>query len=295
MTVTIQPDADSSLFYIQATGKLTREDYEHWVPALDAHLVANKRASILFEMHEFHGWTAGALWADLKFGVQHFTSIDRIAIVGEKPWQKGMAMFCKPFTMARVRYFAAQDIAAARDWLQHEHGQAEPKPWFDFDTVPAPVAEQLRTLESEDGVARDKARKKLIAMEPPVTQYLVRAAQSGSRQLRLEATLALAVIADPTTATALAGQFDDVLEIGWAGAEGVKHLGLEGAIAALRELVQHPSSNGVRTSAHHALRHMEVAEVRMSVAPVAKALLEEEPAAAVTVAADAALSALRAT
>ncbi|MFT4515369.1 MAG: hypothetical protein ACI89X_003343 [Planctomycetota bacterium] len=295
MTVTMQPDAGSSLFYIKATGKLTREDYEQWVPALDAHLEAHKRASILFEMHDFHGWTAGALWADLKFGVQHFTSIDRIAIVGEKPWQKGMAMFCKPFTMARVRYFAAQDIAAARDWLHHEHGQAEPKAPFDFGTVPTQVAEQLRTLDSQDGLARDKARKMLVTMEPPVTQDLVRAAQSDSRQLRLEATRALATIADPTTATVLAAQFDDVLEIGWAAAEGVKRLGHEGAVAALRALVQHPNSHGVRTSAHHALRHMEVAEIHACVAPVAKALLEEEPVAAITVAADAALTALLAT
>lgn len=295
MTVTMQLDTGSSLFHIQATGKLTSADYEQWVPALDAHLAAHKRACILFEMHDFHGWTAGAMWADLKFGVQHFTSIDRIAIVGEKPWQKGMAMFCKPFTMARIRYFAAPDIAAARDWLQHEHGQEEAKISFDFDTVPAPIAEQLRALDSPDGIARDKARKTLVAMAPSATQHLVLAAQSGSQQLRLEATRALAVIADPTTATALAGQFDDALEIGWAAAEGVKLLGQEGAVATLRELVQHPHSHGVRTSAHHALRHMEAAEIYVSLAPVAKMLLEEEPAAAITVAADQALTALLAT
>ena len=289
MTIAIQPAASDLLFHILVTDKITRADYEHWVPALDARIAKHGGVSILFEMRGFHGWTAGALWADLKFGVQHFTKIDRIAIVGEQPWQKGMAMFCKPFTMARIRYFPVEDIAAAKEWLQGEYDKADSTTSYDVRTASAPVVELLRILDGQDGIAREQARAKLVEMGPLAISDLVRAAQGGSRQLRLETTKALATIADPKTATALAAQFDDTLEIAWAAAEGVKRLGRDGAVAALRELVKHPNSHVVRVSAHHALRHMEASDIRETVAPVAASLLDEEPITAVLVAADAAL------
>ena len=69
-------------------------------------------------MRDFHGWTAGALWEDIKFDVRHFRDIERLALVGEKKWEKGMAVFCKPFTTAKVRYFERAKADEARAWLQ---------------------------------------------------------------------------------------------------------------------------------------------------------------------------------
>ena len=44
----------------------------------------------------------------------------RIALVGEKTWEKWMATVCKPFTRAKVRYFDATEIEAAKTWLAEE-------------------------------------------------------------------------------------------------------------------------------------------------------------------------------
>ncbi len=68
-------------------------------------------------MHDFHGWMAGALWQDIKFDARHFADIERLAIVGEMKWQHGMAVFCKPFASAKVRYFDRPAIGQAREWL----------------------------------------------------------------------------------------------------------------------------------------------------------------------------------
>ena len=72
------------------------------------------RIRILVEMRDFHGWTAGALWQDIKFDAKHFKDIDRVAMVGETKWQHGMAVFCKPFTTASIRYFDHAAIDQAR-------------------------------------------------------------------------------------------------------------------------------------------------------------------------------------
>ena len=77
-------------------------------------------AFILKQMHDFHGWSAGALWEDLKFDVHYFRDIERLAMVGEKKWQKGMSKFCKPFTTATIRYFDRSQEDEARTWVKEK-------------------------------------------------------------------------------------------------------------------------------------------------------------------------------
>ena len=68
-------------------------------------------------MIHFEGWTLGAVWEDLKFGCKHFNHIERIAIVGDRKWEKAMAIVCKPFTRAKVRYFEMTDLESASSWI----------------------------------------------------------------------------------------------------------------------------------------------------------------------------------
>jgi hypothetical protein len=100
------------------SGKLHDEDYKILVPAVDAAIAQHDRVRLLAWFHDFHGWDLHALWDDIKFAATHCTKIDRIALVGEKTWEKWMAAVCKPFTRAKVRYFEAADIDAAWAWLR---------------------------------------------------------------------------------------------------------------------------------------------------------------------------------
>jgi hypothetical protein len=47
----------------------------------------------------------------------HCTTIERIALVWEKAWEKWMATICKPFTMAKIKYFDVPEIDAAKSWV----------------------------------------------------------------------------------------------------------------------------------------------------------------------------------
>jgi hypothetical protein len=60
------------------------------------------------------------LWKDTKVDARHFNDIERLALVGESRWQKGMAVFCRPFTTAHVRYFDRSHLAEAREWIEEE-------------------------------------------------------------------------------------------------------------------------------------------------------------------------------
>ena len=108
------------LTHVKVTGKLTKEAYEKLVPVVDQQIQEHGKLRILFETHDFHGWTAGALWEDLKFDFKHWKDIERLAIVGESKWEAGMAVFCKPFTMAKVRYFDHAKLEEAKSWIESE-------------------------------------------------------------------------------------------------------------------------------------------------------------------------------
>lgn len=115
--VTLNESHGGTVLEIHLTGKLAKEDYDQFVPVVERLVGEHGKIRMLVEMHDFHGWTAGALWKDIRFDARHFGDIERLAIVGEAKWQRGMAAFCKPFTTAKVRYFQHVAEDEARAWL----------------------------------------------------------------------------------------------------------------------------------------------------------------------------------
>jgi len=102
---------------IQIHGVLTAADYEYFVPEVEKLIATHGKLRMLVEMLDFHGWTIGALWEDMKFDCKHFSDIERLAIVGDSSWEKAMASFCTPFTSAKIQYFDKSDLGGARQWL----------------------------------------------------------------------------------------------------------------------------------------------------------------------------------
>jgi hypothetical protein len=117
MALELTEDVEAKVLEVKASGKLTKEDYEHFEPAVSGLIEASGKIKILFVMHDFHGWDLGAVWEDIKFATRHCRDIERIAMVGEHTWEKWMAAICKPFTMSSIRYFDAEEEEAAREWL----------------------------------------------------------------------------------------------------------------------------------------------------------------------------------
>lgn len=120
MPIQIQEEDGGKVITIHVSGKLEKSDYEHFVPEFARLVGEHEKLRVMFDMSDFHGWEVSAAWEDFKFGVEHFSDIERLAMVGEKKWQQGMATFCKPFTRAAVRYFDHAAAAEARKWLSDE-------------------------------------------------------------------------------------------------------------------------------------------------------------------------------
>lgn len=127
MSVALAQEFDGKVLNVEVSGKLTVEDYQHFVPEFEKLIAEHGKIRLLFVMSDFHGWTAGALWEDLKVDMKHFNHIERLAMVGEKAWEKGMSVFCKPFTTAKVRYFGQDEFEQAKEWIAEGIVAAEPE------------------------------------------------------------------------------------------------------------------------------------------------------------------------
>ncbi len=110
--------AEGKILVVQATGKLSKADYEEFVPETERLIKEFGKIRVLFEMHDFHGWEMAGVWADMKFDLKHFGDIERLAIVGEKAWEHGMTVFCRPFTTAKLRYFDSSKAEDATNWIE---------------------------------------------------------------------------------------------------------------------------------------------------------------------------------
>ena len=103
---------------LKLCGKLHDEDYKQFVPNWETILTAQGKVRAFVEFEDFQGWDLHAALDDLKFGLKHYSDFERMAMVGDRKWEKWMAGFCKPFTKAKVKYFDKSEVDAAWKWLQ---------------------------------------------------------------------------------------------------------------------------------------------------------------------------------
>jgi hypothetical protein len=111
------PQRTEKILGFKMSGKLHDEDYKRFVPVIEAAVAKEGKIRLLAQFEDFQGWDLHALWDDIKFSTKHCLDIERIALVGDKTWEKWMAKVCQPFTMAKIRYFDAAEIDAAWKWL----------------------------------------------------------------------------------------------------------------------------------------------------------------------------------
>lgn len=117
MSIQLNEENGGKVLVLHISDKLATADYDQFVPELERLARQHGKLRLLFDMTDFFGWNAGALWEDTKFEDNRFPDIARLAMVGEKSCQHGMAMFCRPFTRATIRYFDRADASKVRPWL----------------------------------------------------------------------------------------------------------------------------------------------------------------------------------
>jgi hypothetical protein len=100
----------------EASGKLKAEDYRDVVlPALER---AARTGEIRFVivMSSFDGMAGGALWQDLKIGLEHLRAWKRIALVTDIEWMGHLTNLFGWMTPGDTRVFPAAEREQAIAW-----------------------------------------------------------------------------------------------------------------------------------------------------------------------------------
>jgi hypothetical protein len=100
----------------EATGTMRAEDYRDVIlPALQR-ASAGGEVRFVVVIPEFHGMSGGALWQDLKVGIEHLRAWKRIALVTDIEWMNLMTTLFGWMTPGEVRHFPLAQRDEAISW-----------------------------------------------------------------------------------------------------------------------------------------------------------------------------------
>jgi hypothetical protein len=81
MTIQLTEENNSKLLVNHVSGKPVKVDYEQFMHEVDRLVRLHGKLRMLFDMTDFHWWEASPAWEDFKFGIKHFSDIERLAML----------------------------------------------------------------------------------------------------------------------------------------------------------------------------------------------------------------------
>ena len=101
MGIELHQELDGKILNVRASGKLAKEDYGHFMPEFEKQIQQHGKIRLLFQMDDFHGWSATALWEDIKLDFKHFSDIERHRHGGRQGVAEGDELFLQAFHHGR--------------------------------------------------------------------------------------------------------------------------------------------------------------------------------------------------
>jgi hypothetical protein len=105
----------------KVAGKVTATDYQQLAPEIQ-NLVDqyDDDVCVLLDMQEFAGEEVNAWLPDLRFGHRFHDKIAKMAIVGDKRWEKWLTALADPFYAKDAEFFYPEETDEAWAWLRAE-------------------------------------------------------------------------------------------------------------------------------------------------------------------------------
>lgn len=116
------PNLPAGTLGFRATGIVTAADYESvLVPDIEAAFAINRKVRLLYHVAPgFESFQAGAMWDDAKLGFRHFSGWDRVALVTDVAWLRGLTSAMRFLVPAELRLFADAELEEAKAWIAEQ-------------------------------------------------------------------------------------------------------------------------------------------------------------------------------
>ena len=107
----------SGVLGFEIDGELHADDYQNvLLPAVQAAIRRGERIRIVLVFERFEGLSGGALWSDVKMGVEDLTRWERIALVTDIDWMVRLTALFGWMTPGELRQFPLAEREAATTW-----------------------------------------------------------------------------------------------------------------------------------------------------------------------------------
>jgi SpoIIAA-like len=110
-------DVPAGVIGFEASGTLRAEDYRDVViPALER-AAGTGEVRFVVVIPDFQGMTGGALWQDLKVGIEHLRAWKRIALVTDIEWMSQLTALFGWMTPGEIKTFSLGRRDEAIEWV----------------------------------------------------------------------------------------------------------------------------------------------------------------------------------
>ena len=115
----IHLEQDGVVIKVRLLGELEPVAYEGISADIDNLMSKSESVRLMIDLSEFDGWTGiSALGDHLSLAREHRHIPERIAIIGDKAWQRYAPRLMGRFMNGEARFFESGDIKQASDWLK---------------------------------------------------------------------------------------------------------------------------------------------------------------------------------
>ncbi len=115
----VERDGDTAHIHVKLQGSLDRKAEDELISAVKAGIGDAAEVRVLVEASDFHGWSdLRALWQHIRFIAGQRAKLERVAIVGDRTWQRRLAASAKHILRLEARFFDEGKLREAQAWLK---------------------------------------------------------------------------------------------------------------------------------------------------------------------------------
>jgi hypothetical protein len=122
--IRIRDDMPAGVLGLEAVDDVEKQDYENViVPAINKVLAEQGKVRLVYVLGpEFDDYEGGAVWEDLKLGMRHPASFERVAVVTDARWAGPAIKVFSVLWPGQARAFPLSELDSAKRWAAEDSG-----------------------------------------------------------------------------------------------------------------------------------------------------------------------------